>query len=279
MENYKVLLIDDDEDSRRLLAKAVRKEGFEVMTAENGRIGLEISRKENPHIIITDLKMPEVGGIEVLQKVKRLAPNVEVILVTAFSETETAVMALRAGVLHYIKKPIDLDQMVVTLEKATENLNLQRSLRYRTRKLELSTEIMAKITIKKELVIELGDDIEKPTRSFAQELLDTVPVGLAVLDKDMEIIYANKHLITFFENCPKKVDEKFVNDLRKIGFKELSYTSLIAASNKVLELPRETVETVYTSKYAYFMLMKIKVLQKKEERSHILMAMRGERRQ
>ena len=76
MENYKVLVIEDDEVARIVLAKAVRKEGFEVVTAENGRIGLEIFKKENPHIIITDLKMPELSGMEVLQRVKSLAPMV-----------------------------------------------------------------------------------------------------------------------------------------------------------------------------------------------------------
>lgn len=122
MEQLKVLLIEDDESTRKRLAKFVRKEGFEVFTAGNGRIGLEIFVKDNPHIILTDLKMPEISGMEVLQRAKKITPHVEVILVTGFGETNTAITALQEGALDYIKKPIDLDQLCVALGRAKEKI-------------------------------------------------------------------------------------------------------------------------------------------------------------
>ena len=113
MEELKVLVVEDDETERRQLAKAIEKEGYQVLVAEDGRAGVERFKKELPDIVVTDLKMPVIDGIEVMRAVRDLSPNAQVILVTAFGQTDTAICALREGALDYLKKPLDLDQYII----------------------------------------------------------------------------------------------------------------------------------------------------------------------
>ena len=108
MEQCKVLVIEDEETAREQMAKFICKEGYEVLTAENGRAGIEVLKKELPDIVITDLKMPDIGGLEVMHIVRSLSANTQFIVVTAFGETDTAVAALREGALDYLKKPLNL---------------------------------------------------------------------------------------------------------------------------------------------------------------------------
>lgn len=122
MEKYGVLIIEDEESQRKQLAKIVHKEGFEVITAENGRMGLEMFEKNHPDIILTDLRMPEIDGMEVVHRIKRSTPHVQVILVTAFGDSNTVITALREGVLDYLKKPLDLELLSIVLGKAKEKV-------------------------------------------------------------------------------------------------------------------------------------------------------------
>ena len=126
MEPCKVLIIEDDETARKQLSKLVRKEGFEVTEAEDGAAGFEIFKKMKPDIIITDFSLPKMDGLELIHSVKRHSPDVQVILVTAFGGDDVAIMALRNGVLDYLKKPIDIDALVVALGRAKENISLRK---------------------------------------------------------------------------------------------------------------------------------------------------------
>jgi len=122
MPEFKVLLLEDDDAARNLLARAIKKEGYTVLSAENGRIGMEIFEKEKPQIIISDLKMPEMSGLEVLKNVKKISPTTQFILMTAFGDLDTAIEALKEGALDYIKKPIELDLVNVALGRAKERI-------------------------------------------------------------------------------------------------------------------------------------------------------------
>ncbi len=109
MEAIKVLLIEDEKIPREQLAKVIRKEGFEVLVAENGRVGLDIFKKEHPEIVVTDVKMPDVDGLEVMHTVRKFSKNVQVILITGYGETDTVIAALREGALDYLKRPLYLN--------------------------------------------------------------------------------------------------------------------------------------------------------------------------
>ena len=126
MDNYSVLIVEDDESARRQLAKLVKKEGFAVAEAENGATALESFKEHRQDIIITDFSLPKLDGLELIHKIKRLSPDAQVILVTAFGGDDVAMMALQNGVLDYLKKPIDIDALVVALGRAKENIFLRK---------------------------------------------------------------------------------------------------------------------------------------------------------
>ena len=109
----KVLLIDDEELIRRRLSEILTMEGYEVSVAENGEAGLEIFKKENPEIVVVDIKMPGMNGIEVLRQVKEISSQTEVVIITGHGGTETAVQALRGGAYDYITKPISIDELEI----------------------------------------------------------------------------------------------------------------------------------------------------------------------
>jgi len=125
-EKYCVLLMEDDESARTQLATAIIREGFEVKEAENGKIGLEIFKAEAPEIVISDIDMPEVDGMEVLKQVKQISPNTPFILITGQGGLDTVIQALQKGVLDYIKKPIDLDQLFTAIGRAKEIIDEEK---------------------------------------------------------------------------------------------------------------------------------------------------------
>ena len=116
----KILLIDDEEIIRRRLKNILTVDGYEVSVAENGEVGLEVFKKENPEIVVVDIKMPGMDGIEVLKQAKELSPQTEVIIITGHGVTESAVQALRLGAYDYISKPINIDELEIAINRALE---------------------------------------------------------------------------------------------------------------------------------------------------------------
>lgn len=115
------ILIADDEDSMRLLLSFVFKnEGYQMHFAENGKKALEICEKFPIDVVIQDLKMPEMDGIELIKRLKQRHPKLPVIIITAFSNWENAVEAMRLGAFDYIKKPFDNDNIRAIVKKALQ---------------------------------------------------------------------------------------------------------------------------------------------------------------
>jgi len=116
----RVLVVDDEEIIRDSLSFVLSKEGYEVDSASNGREALE-KVLENPHdIIITDIEMPEMKGMELLEKVSQMSPQTFVIIITAYGSIETAIQALRKGAYDYILKPLEFDELLLRLRRLME---------------------------------------------------------------------------------------------------------------------------------------------------------------
>ena len=123
----KILIVDDDEGTRRRLGTVLAKEGLNPLSAADGAQALDIIERERPEIILTDLRMPNIDGMELLHSVKSSAPLTQVILMTAHGDDDLAIHALRGGALDYLRKPIDLDQLLISIGRARENLSRHRS--------------------------------------------------------------------------------------------------------------------------------------------------------
>ncbi|MBI4561236.1 MAG: sigma-54-dependent Fis family transcriptional regulator, partial [Candidatus Rokubacteria bacterium] len=116
----RILVVDDERDMRWLLAEVLRAQGFEVATAEDGQGALERVRVEAPAAVILDLRMPGLDGMETLTKLKAIAPQVPVIMLTAYGNIPAAVQAMRLGAYDYLTKPFHNDDIVLTVGRALE---------------------------------------------------------------------------------------------------------------------------------------------------------------
>ena len=123
-----VLLVDDEDTIRHFLKRTLRDEGYEALTAASGGEALEILKNEIPDLILLDLKLPDINGIEVLQHAKEIIPAVCVIMLTAFGDIETAVSAIKKGAFDFVSKPVNLEQLLLTIEKGLQSQSLNREL-------------------------------------------------------------------------------------------------------------------------------------------------------
>ncbi len=121
---FTILIIDDEKNIREGLAMALEDEGYEILTAENGKVGLTIAQEEEVDLVITDLKMPEVSGEEVIKQVISKTPGVPVIVLTGHGTVETAVEAMRLGAYDFLTKPLDLDRLSLLVKRALQNRRL-----------------------------------------------------------------------------------------------------------------------------------------------------------
>jgi two-component system, NtrC family, response regulator AtoC len=115
----KILIVDDEEEICSVLARSLTKAGYSPITANNGREALNLFYKENFSLIISDIKMPDMNGLELLKNVRAVNPNIMVIMMTAFPEIDRVVEAMRLGACDFILKPFDLDQVVLSVKKAS----------------------------------------------------------------------------------------------------------------------------------------------------------------
>jgi DNA-binding NtrC family response regulator len=119
-----ILVIDDKENVRKMLSKTLETEGYEVETAEDGAVGWEKAKEKRYDLVLTDLKLPKMDGLEVLSKVKESDPGIAVIVMTAYGTVETAVQAMKEGAFDYLAKPFDPDHLNVLIKRALENRRL-----------------------------------------------------------------------------------------------------------------------------------------------------------
>lgn len=134
----RVLVVDDEESIREFLEIMLRKEGFEVTCAEDGQKALETIKKKSFDLVISDLQMPNMTGIELLRHVKDQYPDILFMMITAFGTTETAVEAMKLGAYDYITKPFKIDEVRININNALRSKNLE--VENRTLKKELTKE-------------------------------------------------------------------------------------------------------------------------------------------
>ena len=125
-----ILVVDDEQIIRESLSFVLKNEGFTVAESSNGKEALERQEAEPFDIIITDIEMPHMKGVELLKHVRQRTPQTSVIIVTAFGSVETAIAALREGAADYILKPLNFDDVICRIKKLLEyhSLSVENSM-------------------------------------------------------------------------------------------------------------------------------------------------------
>jgi FixJ family two-component response regulator len=124
--NKRILVIDDEKPTLRIFRLLLSAYGYEVHTAENGQEGLEVFESVRPDIVLTDIKMPIMDGIEVLKNIKRISPYAEVVVITGHGDIELALQALHFDATDFINKPVRREVLEKALERAQERLAMSR---------------------------------------------------------------------------------------------------------------------------------------------------------
>ena len=122
---HHILVVDDESSIREFLSLLLEKEGYHVMCAEDGAEAKQLLDKNNFHMIISDLQMPKVSGMELLQYAKAQRPDIVFLMVTAFANTETAVEAMKLGAYDYIQKPFKIDEVRINIAQALRSQSLE----------------------------------------------------------------------------------------------------------------------------------------------------------
>lgn len=126
MKDLDILVVEDGQSQRELLRDFLRDEGFRVSEAENGKTALDQVKAGYFDLLLVDYKMPEMDGIQLIEAVKALNPEIDIIMMTAFGTIETAVNAMKAGAADYIVKPVELEELLIQIEMISERRTLRR---------------------------------------------------------------------------------------------------------------------------------------------------------
>ena len=120
MEKRKALVIDDERIVLDSVSKILKDENFEVQVTQSGRQGLEWATQKDYDIVLTDLRMPDMGGMRVLRDVKRARPSLPVVMITGFGTVKSAVQAMKLGAAEYLEKPFSPDELIKTVSSALD---------------------------------------------------------------------------------------------------------------------------------------------------------------
>ena len=121
MSDYRILIADDEPAQVKALAGFLNKRGYTVLTADSGKTALNIVHRKLVDLVLTDFRMPDLDGLELLKQARELNPEIDVIMMTAFGSIESATDAMRHGAVDYLTKPVDLEQLQLIIERTLEH--------------------------------------------------------------------------------------------------------------------------------------------------------------
>ena len=174
----KLLIIDDEEGIRKVLTVSLVSDGYDVLAAARGEEGIEIFKKESPSIVLTDIKMPGMDGIEALKQIKALNPDAEVIMITGHGDMDSAIEALKLDASDFLNKPIKAEALAVALKRAEERIAIRKKLKAYTDDLEN--------------MVRMATEEVKRRSDFQNKLITSSNDAIIATDEKGEIVIYNK---------------------------------------------------------------------------------------
>jgi signal transduction histidine kinase/DNA-binding NarL/FixJ family response regulator len=195
-----LLLADDEEGIRRVLGIALADLGFRVLTAADGAEALETFRREKPAIVLTDIKMPGLNGIELLGRIKAERPDTEVIMITGHGDLELAIESLKLEATDFVTKPINDDILGIALKRARDRIAMRGQLKAYTENLEKLVRKQAARLVEAERLAVIGQTVEGLSTAFRDmagdlegsvRYFNDMPCFVSVHDRHLTILAAN----------------------------------------------------------------------------------------
>ncbi|MFE8117375.1 acetoacetate metabolism transcriptional regulator AtoC [Brenneria goodwinii] len=167
---YRILIVDDEESVRRMLTAVFSNDGHHVICSGDGQSAISVYREQQPDIVLMDIRMPNVNGINALKRMREIQQDIPIILMTAYAAVETAVEALRLGAFDYVIKPFELDELKLLMSRALQLRDMKQEINLLHRELSESY-TWDRILTNNPKMMELCRDIAKVAQSNATVLI------------------------------------------------------------------------------------------------------------
>ena len=219
---HSILIADDDDNLRRVLEFQLTEAGFKIQSAKDGAEAFEIFQDDDFDCVITDLRMPQLSGLELLEKIKAENSEIPVIVITAFGEVETAVTAMKAGAFDYINKPFNRDEILLTIERAV-NFSETKSENRQLRELVDRQFRLENVIGESELMREVMNLVGRVARSDATVLITGESgTGKELVAKGIHFSGKRKDKPFIAVNCAAIPESLIESEL--FGYKKGSFT-------------------------------------------------------
>ncbi|HLC14884.1 MAG TPA: sigma-54 dependent transcriptional regulator [Thermodesulfovibrionia bacterium] len=230
----KLLIIDDEKIALKNLEHIMTREGYEVTCAQSGVTAVKLLEKEQYDVVLTDLKMEKVDGIQILKKCKELYPDSEVIIITAYASLESAVNAVKTGAFYYISKPFRFDEVRKVVKEAWEKVQLKRENKQLREQIELYTDSVKIITHDANML-----KILDTAKQIAPTDCNVIISGQSGTGKELFAKYIHynskrKNGPFLAINCSTFSDELLTNEL--FGHEKGAFTGAISTKKGLIEM-------------------------------------------
>jgi FixJ family two-component response regulator len=185
-DDHRILLVDDEAGIRTVLGIALTDSGYAVTTAENGEDALAKFRQLRPPIVLTDIKMPDMDGIELLQQIKAESADTEVIMFTGHGDMELAIKSLKYDATDFVTKPINDEVLEIALKRARERIVMRHQIRAYTHNLERLVDEKARQLIEAERMAAVGQTVAELSHTI-KNIANALKGSIFVLGKGIEL--------------------------------------------------------------------------------------------
>ena len=234
-QQFKILVVDDEKLTLKNLKYILTKEGYEVKAVDNGMSALNLLKNEEFDLVITDLKMNMVSGLDILEKCKEWYPDTEVIMITAYGSIDSAIQAMKLGAYHYITKPFRLDELKILVKEALEKVRIKKENKRLKEELErLKGTVVHIITQNPEMkkILELAEKVA-PT-DCPVLILGETGTGKELLARYIHQHSRRKDKVFLAINCGALTEELLANEL--FGHEKGAYTGAVSTKKGLLEV-------------------------------------------
>jgi len=234
-QQFKILVVDDEKLTLKNLKYILTKEGYEVKAVDNGMSALNLLKNEEFDLVITDLKMDMVSGLDILEKCKEWYPDTEVIMITAYGSIDSAIQAMKLGAYHYITKPFRLDELKILVKEALEKVRIKKENKRLKEELErLKGTVVHIITQNPEMkkILELAEKVA-PT-DCPVLILGETGTGKELLARYIHQHSRRKDKVFLAINCGAFTEELLANEL--FGHEKGAYTGAVSTKKGLLEV-------------------------------------------
>jgi signal transduction histidine kinase len=184
--SYDILLVDDEAGLRKVLGISLADRGYTVSTAEGGEEALKLFDRKHPAIVLTDIKMPGMDGLELLKAIKTRNPDTEIIMITGHGDIELAIRSLKFDATDFITKPIDDDILDIALKRAKERIGMRKQLKAYTENLERLVEEKSRQLIQNERLAAMGETVAGLSHAI-KNISGGLKGGAFVVEKGLDL--------------------------------------------------------------------------------------------